>query len=84
MPGAFATRWTLQPGHIAATPNNLDRSFDYALIDAALAKGYRVLIWRGYATRTLFAHYGPRLVSSGIPFPGGEILEVIPVGQGNA
>jgi hypothetical protein len=76
VPGPFVTRWGLQPGHILAMPDD-HHIFDTALIDQALADGYRVLVAPPYATRRLHAHYGQRLVGSGLPFAGGgEFLEV--------
>jgi general stress protein CsbA len=75
-PPAFVTYWGLQPGHILAMPDD-HHIFDTALIDQALADGYRVLVAPPYATRRLRAHYGPRLVDSGLPFAGGgKFLEV--------
>lgn len=81
-PSRFISDWTLQPGHIAALPNNVDGRFDYALIDQALDKGYRVLVWPKYVSGDLRARYGARLAPAGIAFPGGEFLEIAPVAAG--
>ncbi|HEX5776519.1 MAG TPA: glycosyltransferase family 39 protein [Caulobacteraceae bacterium] len=78
----FISHWTFQPGHVAAMPGRRDESgrwdgsVDHALIDQALAKGYRVLVWPDYVDHGLRDRYGPRLGASGITYPGGELFEV--------
>jgi len=78
-PSRFISRWTFEPGHIAALTNNVTGAYDYTLIDGALAKGYRVLIWPNYVSGDLRARYGTRLIPAGVTFPGGEFLEITPV-----
>lgn len=80
-PSRFISRWTFQPGHVAALPGRWnegrwDESFDYPLIDQALAKGYRVLVWPHYVNDGLRERYGERLEGSGVMYPGGEFVEV--------
>jgi hypothetical protein len=77
-PPTYISRWTFQPGRVAAMPSSRDGSFDHALIDQALDKGYRVLVWPGYVSDGLRERYGTRLGASGIAYPGGELLEVRP------
>ncbi len=75
-PARLISRWTFRSGHIAALPSSTDGSFDNALIDLALAKGYRVLIWPTYVNAALRERYGARLTASGVTYPGGEFVEV--------
>lgn len=75
VPGPYIVDWAFEPGHLGAMPGH-DGRIDAALVDQALADGYRVLVWPGQADATLRARYGARLGRSGVSFPGGELLEV--------
>lgn len=81
-PPTYVSRWAFQPGHVVAMPGTgersgrWDESVDQTLIDQALDKDYRVLVWPGLADPSLRDRYGARLVRSGIDYPGGEFLEV--------
>lgn len=77
-PPTYLTGWVFQPGHIAAMPASQGATTDLALIDRALAKGYRVLVWPAFATEPMRTRYGARLAASGVAYPGGEFLEVRP------
>ena len=77
VPAPFITRWTFRPGHIAAMPDSLTLIPDDALIEQALARRYRVIVWPHYVGPALRARYGPRLVRSGIMGPDGELWEIV-------
>ena len=53
VPSRFLVGWALEKGHVAALPSDRDGRFDTGLIDAAIARGYRVFIWPGYVTDQL-------------------------------
>jgi hypothetical protein len=78
MPPTFVARWAFQPGHLTAMPDSMDKHFDDALVEQALAKNYRVLLSPIYVTHGLIARYGSRLVRSGVIMPNEELLEIKP------
>lgn len=75
-PARFLASWAFKPGRIAALPSEQDGGFDYALIDKALAKNYRVLIWPGYVNPDLRQRYGARLAAPESDNAYGDFLEV--------
>ena len=48
VPARFSVGWALQEGHVLALPDDRSGDLDTGLIDAALERGMRVLVWPRY------------------------------------
>lgn len=77
-PARNITQWIFKPGHYAALPSSEDGHFDANLIEDALSKGFRVLIWETYANERFREEYSGRISTSEYSAGGLKFLEINP------
>lgn len=72
----FVIGWAFRPNRMVSMADAWTGEADIPLIEAALAKEYRVFVWPGGAVEKLHDRFGLAIKDSEFRFSGGKLLEI--------